>query len=96
MNKRQRKKREKIINERLEFFSKIFINIGRRNGKTQLYEGINKAIYSKHHQPFKILNKKYKNMLIAVDWGNRKDYSVKTTAKRIGNSIKILKVEVID
>lgn len=96
MNKRQRKKREKIINERYKFFSKMFINICRRNGKTQLLAVINKAIYSKKYKPFNELRKMYENKIITIDWSNRKDYSVQTTTKINGDKIEILNVEIIE
>lgn len=96
MNKRQKKKRGRIIKERFEFFNKHLIYYSRRNGKTYTQNEIMKAILSKKHKPFKELKKKYENLIIAVDYSNGKDYSVETTAKKIGDKIKILKVEVIE
>lgn len=59
MNKRQYKKRHKIIMERLKFIGKHinFYSLGRRNGKTMLCKKINRAVMSKSHKPFKELKK---------------------------------------
>lgn len=96
MNKRQKKKRSKIIINRIVFFRHHLLYYGRRNGKTHRLNEITKAIYSKKYKPFNELKKRYENLIVAIDYSNGKDYSVKTTAKKIGGKMEILKVEVIE
>lgn len=81
MNKRQKKKRDKIIINRIVFFRHFLIYDGRRNGKTHRLNEMIKAIYSKKYKPFKELKKQYENII---------------TAKRMGDKLEILKVEVIE
>lgn len=67
MNKRQIKKRKKIISERVNFFNHRSIRIARRNGKTYLIRAIYKACISKKYKYFKELKKIYKSIFIADD-----------------------------
>jgi hypothetical protein len=53
VNKRQLKKRKKIVQKRLRFFEFILVRLGRSNGKNLLGIAINKAIFSKRYAPFK-------------------------------------------
>ena len=67
VNKRQIKKRKKIISERIIFFNQHFVSISRRNGKTYLLRVIYKACISKKYKYFKELKKIYKGFFIAID-----------------------------
>lgn len=67
MNKRQIKKRKKMLNERYDFFNKHIIIGGRRSGKTYLSRVIQKACVSKQYKYFKALKKTYDKIFIAVD-----------------------------
>lgn len=67
MNKRQIKKRKKIISERVNFFNQHSIRIARKNGKTYLVRAIYKACISKKYKHFKELKKIYKSVFIAID-----------------------------
>lgn len=96
MNKRQIKKRDKIIRQRLEFFNQHIISSGRRNGKTSFVRAIYKACMSKKYKYFKALKKTYKKIFIAVDFSNGRDFSVKTTYKISSGVAKVLKNEVIN
>ena len=96
MNKRQIKKREKVINERIIFFNQHFVSISRRNSKTYLNGVIYKACISKKYKCFKELKKIYKSVFIAIDWSNGKDYSVKTTYINKDGVIRVLKNEIIN
>ena len=102
MNKRQIKKRKKIISERIVFFNQHFISmsnfisISRRNGKTHLSRVVYKACISKKYKYFKELKKIYKGVFIAIDWSNGKDYSVKTTYINKDGVIRVLKNEIIN
>ena len=96
VNKRQIKKRKKIISERITFFSQHFVSISRRNGKTYLSRDIYKACISKKYKSFKELKKIYKGVFIAIDWSNGKDYSVKTTYIKKDGVIRVLKNEIIN
>lgn len=96
MNKRQIKKRKKIISERIIFFNQHFVSISRRNGKTYLSRVIYKACISKKYKYFKELKKIYKGVFIAIDWSNGKDYSVKTTYIKKDGVIRVLKNEIIN
>lgn len=97
MNKRQIKKRKKIISERIIFFNQHFVSmsnfvsISRRNGKTYLSRVVYKACISKKYKYFKELKKIYKGVFIAIDWSNGKDYSVKTTYTNKDGVIRVLK-----
>lgn len=62
MNKRQQKKRQKIIQQRFNFFNGFLIRTGRKNGKTLLFKAILKACYSKKHKPFKYWVKKLEEL----------------------------------
>jgi hypothetical protein len=53
VNKRQKKKRKKNINERVWFFHPLLIIPARQNGKTSYVKRMNRAIFSKHYYPFK-------------------------------------------
>lgn len=57
MNKRQIKKRNKIISERNIFFNQHFVSISRRNIKSYLSRVIYKACISKKYKYFKELKK---------------------------------------
>ena len=96
VNKRQIKKRKKIISERIIFFNQHFVSISRRNGKTYLSRDIYKACISKKYKYFKELKKIYKGVFIAIDWSNGKDYSVKTTYIKKDGVIRVLKNEIIN
>ena len=96
MNKRQIKKRKKIISERINFFNQHFVSISRRNGKTYLLRVIYKACISKKYKYFKELKKIYKGFFIAIDQSNGKDYSVKTTYINKDGVIRVLKNEIIN
>jgi len=52
MNKRQRKKHLKKVNDRIAYLNQYNIVFGRKNGKTVFYRQILKAIYSKKYKPF--------------------------------------------
>ena len=54
MNKRQRKKRAKIIESRCKYFRNSLWLSGRGNGKTLFLKTINKLCTQKRHRPFKI------------------------------------------
>ncbi|AUM96112.1 TPA: hypothetical protein LA742_004179 [Clostridium botulinum] len=77
MNKRQIKKRKKIMRECFNFFNQHTIMCGRKNGKTLFIRTIYKACISNSYKYFKILKKTYEKLFISVDWSNGKDYSVK-------------------
>ena len=96
VNKRQIKKKKKIISERIIFFNQHFVSISRRNGKTYLSRDIYKACISKKYKYFKELKKIYKGVFIAIDWSNGKDYSVKTTYIKKDGAIRVLKNEIIN
>ena len=96
VNKRQIKKRKKIISERIIFFNQHFVSISRRNGKTYLSRDIYKACISKKYKYFKELKKIYKGVFIAIDWSNGKDYSVKTTYIKKDGVVRVLKNEIIN
>ena len=57
MNKRQRKKREKIIRERIKFINNLWFSFGRRNGKTLYYTALHKMCTSKKYRPFNLYKK---------------------------------------
>lgn len=95
MNKRQIKKRDKIIRQRLEFFNNHIISSGRQNGKTSFVKAIYKACMSKKYKYFKELRKQYSKIFMAVDWSSGEDYSVRTSYKIKGRVIKVIKHEVI-
>lgn len=96
MNKRQIKKRKKIISERVNLFNQYSMGIARRNGKTYLARAIYKACISKKYKYFKELKKIYKGVFIAVDWSNGKDHSVRITYTIKDGVIKVLKNEIIN
>lgn len=93
MNKRQIKKRDKLISQRFNFFNKHIIGVGRQNGKTLFIRAIYKACLSKKYKYFKELKKTYKKIFVAVDFSNGRDFSVKTTYKINGKVAKVLKHE---
>ena len=96
MNKRQIKKRKKIISERVNFLNQHSMGIVRRNGKTYLARAIYKACISKKYKYFKELKKIYKGVFIAVDWSNGEDCSVKMTYTIKDGVIRVLKHEIIN
>lgn len=97
MNKRQIKKRKKILNERYNFFNQHIILDGRRSGKTYMIKAIQKACISKKYKYFKALKKAYNKIFITVDISSGKDYSVMNTCRVIkGNVVKVLKSEMIN
>ena len=60
MNKRLKRKRKKILDERYKFIARIrSFNTGRRNGKTFMYFQITKALLSWEYAPFKRIKKLY-------------------------------------
>ena len=96
MNKRQIKKRKKIISERANFFNQHFTGIARRNSKTYLARVICKACISKKYKYFKELKKIYKGVFVAINWSNGKDHSVRITYTIKDGVIKVLKNEIIN
>lgn len=96
MNKRQIKKRKKIINDRYDFFNQHIIIEGRRSGKTYLSRAIQKACISKKYKYFKALKKAYNKIFIAVDISNGKDYSVTNTCRYSNGKVKVLKSEIMN
>ena len=95
MNKRQIKKRNKILTERYDFFNKHIIGVGRQNGKTYMIKAIQKACISKKYKYFKALKKAYNKIFIAVDISSRKDHSVINTCRLNKGKVEILKSETI-
>lgn len=65
MNKRQIKKRKKIIKERMDFFAKHTIIHSRQCGKTSLISNIYKTCLCKKYKNFKMAKKLYKDIIIA-------------------------------
>lgn len=96
MNKRQRKKREKTIIERLKFLNVHHISSGRRNGKTFLFNIMLKACYSKKYKPFKLLKRMYNKIFCSIDWSNDKDHSVMARYKIINGVINVISIEALD
>jgi hypothetical protein len=95
MNKRQRKKRNKIIRERANFFNNYTLMSGRRNGKKTFINKLNKAIASKRYRPFKLLKKYFNKILISIDWGSGVDHGAMTHAYISEGKITITKVELM-
>ena len=62
MNKRQRKKKNKKISERLEYLKCFSYRTGRRCGKTSLYISLFKTSMSKSYKEFKTLKKYFKKI----------------------------------
>lgn len=75
MNKRQRKKRLKIIAERVKFINSHMFISGRMNGKTLLWGRIQEACYSKKYKPYKQLKRFFKKLNIGIDLSNGFDYT---------------------
>lgn len=98
MNKRQKKKREKIVMERLEYLNMrtILRVCGRRSGKTFIYRKMLHAVLSKRYKPFKDLKKYLDKTLISVDYSNGRDYTVITHAHRVKDKVTIRKIEIIE
>ena len=59
MNKRLKKKRRKILNERYKFIETHIITGGRKNGKTRMFFEITKALLDWEYAPFKRIMKMY-------------------------------------
>lgn len=95
MNKRQYKKRNKIIQERIEFFNSHIIMGGRSNGKTHFAKVIHKACMSKSYKYFNQIKKIYNDLYMSVDWSNGKDYSVMNTYKVKNGIVNIFKSEIL-
>lgn len=91
MNKRQIKKRKKILNERYDFFNQHIIIEGRRSGKTYLARVIQKACISKKYKYFKALKKVYNKIFIAVDISRGKDCSIRTTCRLNKGKVEVLR-----
>ena len=97
MNKRQIKKRKKVLCERYNFFNQHIILDGRRSGKTYMIKAIQKAFISKKYKYFKALKKAYNKIFIAVNMSSGKDYSIMNTCRVVkGKVIKVLKSEIIN
>jgi hypothetical protein len=96
LNKRQIKKRAKIINERIRFFSNHFIYSGRGNGKTSTFRTISKACFNKKYRPFKALKKIYGKIFVGVDLSNGRDYGVSVTATAKKGVISVIQTCIID
>lgn len=94
MNKRQKKKRNTIIAERIQFFKSRFIMSARKNGKNLLMQHIYKACWDKRYKPFKLLKKEYNKIFCAIDWSNGKDYSVMTRYKTNNGVISVISQEI--
>lgn len=62
MNKRQCKKNEKKIDERLKYLQFFGIRTGRQCGKTNLYLSLLKTSMSKSYKEFKALKKHFKRI----------------------------------
>lgn len=73
MNKRQKKKRLKEISRRRAFIKDRLIVAGRQNGKTLFINSVLKIINSKKYRPFKQLQKRYGELMVAIDLSNGKD-----------------------
>jgi len=95
-NKRLKKKRKKIIDERYRFINSHIILSGRKNGKTYTFKQITKALFSNQYAPFKKIKKLYNKIFIGMDMGNEKDYSVKTTCRISSGKITVLKTEILN
>ncbi len=95
MNKRQKKKRQKIITERLELLNKHFIVCGRRNGKTLLYRRMIHAVRSKRYKPFNDLMRYFEKAYISIDYSNGLDYGVRTHAHIKRGIVTIIKIEIL-
>jgi hypothetical protein len=71
MNKRQIKKKQKKIANRVDSLKKYIYMYGRRNGKTAMIHKVIRVIYSQKHKPYKELIKKFdtekKKLIIAID-----------------------------
>lgn len=96
MNKRQVKKRDKIIRQRFKFFNQHVISSGRQNGKTLFVRAIYKACMSKKYKYFKELKKHYNKIFVSVDWSYGKDYSVRTSFSIKGKVVKVLRRELVN
>lgn len=96
MNKRQIKKRNKIIKERMNFFAKHTIFYSRQCGKTSLTTNIYKTCLDKKYKNFKMAKKLYKDMFIAIDWSNGADHSVKVKYKIKNGVASVLSSERIN
>lgn len=102
MNKRQKKKRAKIVSERLKYYNDniYFYVSGRRNGKTFLYKTMLHAVLSKRYKPFKDLkkyiDKTYNKAIISVDYSNGRDYTCIIHAHRDKGKVTIRKIETIE
>ncbi|QLY77813.1 hypothetical protein [Clostridium intestinale] len=92
MNKRQCKKRIKIVTERFKYVNKSIMISGRQNGKTKFIKAILKACLSKKYKYFKALQKP--NLFIAIDLSNNKDFSAISYYRRENGVIKIAKTEL--
>jgi hypothetical protein len=66
LNKRQRKKREKIIKERIKFINNLWFSFGRRNGKTLFQKALYKICTTKKYRPFKLYKKWVNESFISV------------------------------
>lgn len=95
MNKRQKKKRNKIIGDRMAFLNKYIIYSGRMSGKAACYNTIIKACWSKKYEPFKKLKKIYKKIFIAIDFSNGKDFTAETHYKIRNGVIQIIGTKII-
>lgn len=62
MNKRQRKKNKKKIDERLKYLQCFSYRTGRQCGKTSLYISLFKTSMSKSYKEFKTLKKYFKKI----------------------------------
>ena len=62
MNKRQRKKNKKKIDERLKYLQCFSYRAGRQCGKTSLYISLFKISMSKSYKEFKTLKKYFKKI----------------------------------
>ncbi len=95
MNKRQKKKRNKIIELRMAFFRKHIIYAGRMNGKSIISNTITKACWSKKYKPFNDLKKIYKNVFVSVDYSNGRDFTAVTRYIRNNGVVEILGTKII-
>lgn len=98
MNRRQKKKREKIVRERLEYLNmrNILHVSGRKNGKTFIYRKMLHAVLSKRFKPFKDLKKYIDKAYISVDYSNGRDHTCIIHGSRDKGKVIIRKIETIE
>jgi hypothetical protein len=96
LNKRQKKKRNKIVYDRVKFFSNHIFWGSRQNGKKYLNKKINEACSSKKYMLFKKLKKIYDKVFFSIELSNSIDYGVKTTVKIEHGIIRMINTEILN